>query len=115
MLDLVFKAIPQPATNGRQKDLIKEETHPIRLIVRAWKILKDLPTDGPEAKIWDRNHFPEFSRTAKKLLDEFGLEGAVECIEYVADYMEKKDLSYTFHTINKRSDLYREFLAKKGR
>lgn len=88
---------------------------PVHLIVKAWKIHKDLPLEGEESKIWDRNHFAEHARTAKRLLDEFGLEGAVECIEYVANYMHKLNLSYTIHTINKRSDLYREFLARKGR
>lgn len=108
---IVFGIYKKPRTQQPEK----KEDHPVHLIVKAWKLHKDLPTDGDDSKIWNRNHFKEHACVAKKLFDEFGFEGAVECIEYVSSYMLKNKLSYTIHTINKRSDLYREFLAKRGR
>lgn len=112
---MIFKELitpDKPASGIERKETIE---NPVHMIVKAWKILKDLPMEGERSKIWNRNHFAEHARTARKLFDEFGFEGAIECIEFVADYMEKLNLSYTFHTINKRSDLYLEFISKKGR
>jgi hypothetical protein len=75
--------------------------------------MKDIPTDGEESKNWDRVFYPRYSRTAKSLLLLFGFEHAALCIEFVCNYMDSKDLDYTFETVLKRSDLYREQMGRR--
>lgn len=91
----------------------KPETD-LQKIVRGWKILNSIPTEGPESQTWDKVHFPRNARSAKSLLDLFGTwENAAEAMEYVYMNLTAKKLSCTLETIVKHSDLYREY--KEGR
>ena len=85
----------------------------IQKIIQAWKLIKNIPTEGEESKRWDQVFYPRYSKTAKNLLLLFGYEEAVNCIEYISNYLDVKDLDYTFETILKRSDLYREQMGRR--
>ena len=85
----------------------------VQKVIQAWKLMKDIPLEGQESKAWDQVFFPRYSKTAKSLLLLFGYEDAVRCIEFVCNYMDSKDLDYTFETVLKRSDLFREQMGRR--
>ena len=87
----------------------------IQKIIQAWKLTKNIPIEGTESKAWDQVFFARYSKTAKQLLLLFGYEQAVGCIEFISNYMESRDLDYTFETILKRSDLFREQISRGKR
>ena len=91
---------PQQKPQNQQTDIQK--------IIQAWKLTKNIPIEGEESKRWNQVFFPRYSKTAKNLLLLFGYEHAVRCIEFVCEHMESKGMDYTFETVLKRSDLYRE-------
>lgn len=89
---------------------------PVQNIVKGWKMLTGIPTEGEESKVWDKVHFARHVRSADQLLTLFGnWETAVECMEYVYDELTKKKLTCTIETVVKRSDSFRERLAGQGR
>jgi hypothetical protein len=77
----------------------------LRKVVLGWKILTGI---DPNDKAWDQVHFPRVAKSAKNLLILFGLDGALDCMEYVFNHMKKNKMDFTIETIVKRSDLYRE-------
>lgn len=90
---------------------VKANREELRQIIKGWKILTGI---DPDDKNWDRVHFPRLSKSAKSLLCLFGFDGAIDCMEYVFNHMKKENLDCTLETIVKRSDLYRERIAKRG-
>lgn len=88
-----------------------KELTPIQKIVKGWKLLTGIPVEGEESKAWDRVHFARNAKSAKSLIDLFGFEDAVKCMEYIYYYMADKKLDCTIETVVKRSDLYREKMA----
>ncbi len=94
-------------------DMTKETD--VQKVIKGWKMLNDLPLEGPDSQAWDRVHFPRYARSAKSLLNLFGYEGAINCMEYVFLEMSKKKLTCTIETIVKHSDIFREQLARRGR
>jgi len=106
-------------TIGGQKTAPKNQTTKpltdIQKLVKGWKLLKGIPTEGDESTRWDKVHFPRASRSAKALLDLFiDLREAVRCMEYVHDWLKGKKLDFTFETIIKHSDMYREVQSQRG-
>jgi hypothetical protein len=106
----------------KDKDKVKEggmgettkQDSELQKVVKGWKFLNGLPTDGPESQAWDRVHFARHAKSAKSLLDLFGYEDAVNCMEYVFSEMSKKKLTCTIETIVKHSDSFREKLAGRN-
>lgn len=86
----------------------------IQMVVKGWKMLTNIPTEGPESSAWDKVHFARCAKPAKSLMELFGVngwEGAVEAMEYVYMTLTAKKLSCTLETVVKHSDLYREYKA----
>jgi len=95
--------------NGQNE---KRDPTPVQRVVKAWKILNDIPVQGEESRTWDKVHFARHSRSAKSLIDLFGgWEPAVDAMEYLYMHFKTKHLTATIETIVKHSDLYREYLA----
>ena len=93
--------VNQPCPYAEEKVSCSE----LQKVVLGWKILTGV---DPNNKEWDKVHFPRLSKSAKNLLILFGLEGALDCMEFVFNYMKSQKLDCTLETIVKRSDLYRE-------
>lgn len=94
-----------PSPSGESE---REETG-IQKIVKGWKLLNGIPTDGPPSQAWDKVHFPRHAKGAKSLLTLFGSwEEAVKAMEYVYWGLKEKKLDCTLETIVKHSDKYRE-------
>lgn len=88
----------------------------IQKVVKGWKILNGIPTEGPESVDWDKVHFPRHAKSAQSLLTLFrNLDEALNCMEFVFDHLTKKKLSCTIETIVKHSDIYREKLQVSTR
>ena len=98
--------LPSQPTKNTQTEIQK--------IIQAWKLTKNIPTEGEQSKSWNQVFYPRYSKTAKNLLLLFGYEDAVRCIEFVCNYMDSKDLDYTFETVLKRSDLFREQIDRRA-
>lgn len=112
------KAMAKAKAEAKAKEGGMGETKPetqIQKVVKGWKMLNELPIEGPESAEWDKVHFPRHAKSAKSLLGLFGYEGAINCMEHVFWEMKNKKLSCTIETIVKHSDLYREKLAGSGR
>ena len=92
-----------------QKQTVDREK--ILFLIKAWKILNNLPLEGEQAKTWDRIYFPRLVKSAKHLIMLFEFENAVNCMEYVFNHMKRNNLDCTLETIVKRADLYQEQLA----
>lgn len=101
------KALPLETKDPKKENELQK-------IIKGWKMLNDLPTEGEESKLWDKVHFPRYAKSAKSLLSLFGYEGAVNCMEYVFLDMQKKKLTCTIETVVKHSDSFREQLARRG-
>jgi len=84
----------------------------VQKVILAWKAIIGV-ADGDKG--WDRVFFRRYSKPAKDLLDLFGLEQAIECMEYLHDELTNNDRTHTLETIVKLSDTFREKLAKGGR
>ena len=89
----------------------KANQNELRQIMKGWKILTGI---DPNDKAWDKVHFSRLSKSAKNLLNLFGYDGAIDCMEFVFNHMKKINMDCTLETIVKRSDLYREKIAKGG-
>lgn len=90
---------------------VKKEKHidnSLQKVVKGWKILNGIPTEGEESKSWDQVHFSRNAKAAKSLLNLFGYPGAVFCMEFIFDLQAKNKMDCTLETVVKRSDLYRE-------
>lgn len=92
----------------------KQETD-IQLVVKGWKLLNNIPTEGDDSKSWDKVYFPRYAKSVKSLLSLFGYEDAVQCMEFVFDHMKKSKLSCTIETVVKHADLYREKLSGRNK
>lgn len=109
---------PSPSENlvsneqPKDPETIKKETE-LQKLVKGWKMLNEIPIEGEESKKWDKAHFARQAKTAKALLDLFGFRDALDCMEYVFDYMRERKLDCTLETVLKRSDLFREQLARR--
>ncbi len=78
----------------------------VQKIVQAWKLTVGVPEDD---KTWDKEHFPRCSKPAKSLLNLFGFEKSVHCIEYIhAKYKLKGFPITSLEGILKHSDEFRE-------
>ena len=72
--------------------------------------------EGEASKNWNKVHFGRHLKSAKDLLLLFETwENAVDCLQYVYEKLEGIGCEFTFETIVKRSDWYREKLAKYGK
>ena len=88
----------------------------LQRIVKGWKMLNGIPVEGEESKAWDRVHFKRNARAASSLLTLFGdWRTAWDCVEFVFAIQKRAKLDCTLETVVKRSDLFREQLAKVGR
>lgn len=82
----------------------------VKRVIHGWKILNQIPTDGPESFSWDSVHIQKLKYPANDLISLFGdWEKATEAMEYVFMNMKSKKLDCTLNTIVKHSDLYREY------
>lgn len=93
----------------------KNKREEIRELIKAWKVLKEIPIEGQESRAWDMVHFARYSKSAKQLILLFGFDEAINCIDYMAHHFDKEGLDYTIETIVKRSDLFREQMGRKNR
>jgi len=94
----------------------KDSKEDLIRIVNAWKMLKGLPMEGQPSKNWNTVHFPRHLSVAKKLLLLFdNWENAVDCVQFVYEKLDGIGCTFTFETILKHSDSYREKLAGKGK
>lgn len=112
---VTLKAIPQspcPLCNQKVPDLVGVED--VRRVVKAWKILNNIPTEGDESDSWNAVYFPKLAKAAKELILLFGWENAVRCMQYVFEDTKRKKLECNFWTIVKRADIYREHMARNG-
>lgn len=121
-----YKSPVTPLPNPTQPNLTvpnktKEETlsgprpeTDIQRLIKGWKMLVGIPTEGLDSQAWDKVHFPRYAKSAQSLLNLFGFDDAINCMEFVYEHMKKSKLDCTIETIVKRSDLYRERLAKSG-
>jgi hypothetical protein len=100
--------------NNTPKNSELSQIQKIRNVVKAWKLIHDLPVEGDESRAWDVVHFSRYAKAAKSLILLFGYEGAVQCMEFMSDYYNERGLSYKIETIVRNSDLFREKLSKKG-
>ncbi len=92
------------------------EREKIFKIIKAWKYLHDIPMEGDQSRRWDVVHYARYAKSAKNLLMLFETwENAVDCLQYMVEYFRGKDLDFTIETVIKRSDLFREKLARKGK
>jgi hypothetical protein len=86
----------------------------LQRVVKGWKVLTGIPTEGPDSASWDKVHFARHAKSAKALIDLFGSRvDALRCMELVHGEMTKKKLTCTIETVVKHSDLYRERLEKR--
>jgi hypothetical protein len=99
--------LEEPKEPRKETDLQK--------IVKGWKMLNDIPIEGPESKAWDKVHFARVAKSAQSLLGLFGFEEAINCMEFVFYHFKKIKMDCTIETIVKRSDLFREQLAGRGK
>jgi hypothetical protein len=105
----------------KEKNKVKEEGSgekpptDIQRLIKGWKLLNSIPVEGDESKDWDKVHFSRNAKSAKHLLDLFKTwEVAWDCVEYVYNVQKKQKLDCTLETCVKRSDLFREKLARNG-
>lgn len=92
-----------------------KEDNDIQKIVKGWKLLNGIPTEGPDSQAWDQVHFPRHAKSAKSLLTLFGdWQTSVRCMEHVFDELTRKKLTCTIETVVKHSDLFREQMAGVG-
>lgn len=96
--------------NGEKRPLTD-----LQKVVKGWKMLTDIPTEGEESASWDKVHFSRCSKSAKSLLDLFGYPEAVNAMEFVYDWLKSKKLDGTLETIVKHSDRYREVMGNGRR
>lgn len=102
----------------KPKEAPLPETRPltdVQKVIKGWKILTNIPTEGPESKSWDQVHFARNAKSAKLLIDLFGYDAAVRCMEYIFYWMQERKLDCTLETVVKRSDIFREVLSKEGK
>ena len=94
-----------------QKMKVKRED--MLRLMKGWRILMGVP-DGM-AYSWTCEYYPQYSKSLARFIRLFGdWETAWDCIEYVANYFKKEQLSFTLETIWKRTDLYMEVMGKRG-
>jgi hypothetical protein len=108
-----------PAESGQVMESAKPETD-IQKLIRGWKLLNNIPTEGSQSQAWDKAHFSRSARAADSLIGMFGTwEIAVEAMEYIfmtiRSWKKQGGESYacTLETIVKYSDLYREYTSKR--
>lgn len=104
-----------PSPSGESVESAKPLTD-LQRIVKGWKLLTGVPVEGEESKAWDKVHFKRNARSASSLLTLFGgWSMAWDCVEFVYALQKKQKLDCTLETVVKRSDLFREQLARSGR
>lgn len=104
--------VVMPDEDGEKKEKINQSD--LRQVVKAWKITKGIPTEGPRSKAWDQANFARVAKPCKTLLLTFGdWKTAVECIDYVYSKLTGDGLTCTLETVVKRSDDFWEELAKR--
>lgn len=103
-----------PKCGFKEEKKVRELTD-IQRIIKGWKMLNHIPTEGEDSSNWDKVFFARNSRSAKQLIELFGNWGtAWDCVEYVYNVQKKSKLDCTLETCVKRSDLFREQLARNG-
>ena len=98
-----------PLCNQDLKEILPINRIEIAKVIKGWKVLNGIPTEGDESKRWDVVYWPRYVRAASQLIFLFGSwEEAVSCMEYIFYEMKKKNFQCNLETIIKWSDLYRE-------
>lgn len=84
----------------------------IQKVIEGWKVLTGIDRND---KGWDKVHYPRYAKSAKSLLTLFGsVDRAWECMEHVYNELRSKKLECTIETVVKRSDTFKEQLARGG-
>lgn len=92
----------------------KNKQEELRRIVNAWKMLKGLPMEGQASKNWNEVHYRRHMKTAKQFLLLFeDWETAVDCVQFMFEKFEGIGCTFTFETLLKHSDSYREEMGRK--
>lgn len=82
----------------------------IQKLVNGWKLLNNIPVND---KTWDKVHYSRCAKSAKSLIDLFGFEEGVNCMEYVFNHFKEKNYSVSLEGIVKHSDKYREVMDQR--
>lgn len=105
--------IVQPEGEGKKRKL-SEKQEEIDKVVKSWKLLKKIPTEGARSKGWDTANYGRAAKSAKNLIAMFGdWRKAVECIEFVCQQAETGGYSCTLETVVRKADDFFEYLAGK--
>ena len=94
--------------NGQSEK--KKKLTDVQKVILGWKAIKGIPMDD---KGWDKVFFKRYSSAAKDLLELFGLDGAMDCMEYIHDKMDEIGKTCMLETVVKLSDMYREKIEKE--
>lgn len=80
-----------------------KKTNPVHILVEVWKDIEGVREKGDSyIKMWDKEYFSRHAYWCKKIINVVGTPPhAAECMEELAVYFRKKNLSYTISTVHK--------------
>lgn len=87
----------------------------IRRVIKAWKLLKKIPTEGPRSKGWDTGNYARCARSAKILIATFGdWRKAVECIDFIHTKITDAGFPCSLELVVKRMEDFFEEMSRRG-
>jgi hypothetical protein len=113
-VSLPNNTLAAPAASAPPPPESPKPENDVQRVVKAWKMMTGIPTEGEASAAWDKVHFPRHAKSASALIELFGSRTeAIYCMEHVYAEMTKKKLTCTIETCVKHSDLYRETLQRR--